>query len=197
MVRPLPVILAVVTLLTMATEARAQRFGGQFGAAGGVWLLYVAPDVESDRAFGRELGDILAIGGRGFLQLGRVRLGGGGFGGSFTDEGLNPDGNDISGGLSGGGFTAEYLLVQKEWEIGVGGFLGGGNLTIEERLGVEGDVENLNRRQRTIFIGIPSVRAAYNLAPFVNAGLQVGYLAGSEGVDGFTLGLDVVVGLIP
>lgn len=187
----------ILGILAFPRDGAAQRFGGQFGGAGGIWALYVAPDVEDEFSFDRDLGGLILIGGRGFLQVGRIRLGGGGFGGSFTDEGLNPAGNDVTGGLGGGGFTAEYLLVQRDYEVAVGGLIGGGSYTFEERLSLDGDVETLNRRQRSIFIGMPWARAGYNLAPLVNAGLQIGYLIGSEDVGGFSIGLDIVVGLIP
>lgn len=187
----------VMAILVAPGEASAQRFGGQFGGAGGFWFLYVSPDIEEARSFDRDVGGLLLLGGRGFLQVGRVRLGGGGLGGSFADEGLNPAGNDVSGGLDAGGFTAEYLVLQKDIEVAVGGLIGGGEFRFEERLAVDGDVESLNRRQRAIFVGMPWARAGYNVAPFVNVGAQLGYLIGSEDIDGFTLGFDVLVGLIP
>lgn len=191
----LPLMLALGLL--WPTDGRAQRFGGYYGGAGGFWLMYVAPDIPADRSFDRELGDVVTLGGRGFVQVGRVRLGGGGLGGSFTDEGLNEAGNRVSGSLSMGGFTAEYLVVQQDYEIAVGGLAGGGRFELEERLSLDGDVERLNRRSEGIFVGVPWVRVAYNPAPFVNAGLQVGYVVGSEGFDGFAIGLDIVAGLIP
>lgn len=184
-------------LLLDPAGAAAQRFGGQYGVAGGFWMLYVDPGVDEARSFGRDVGGVVALGGRGFVQLGRVRLGGGGFGGSFTDEGLNAVGDVVEGGLSGGGFTAEYLAIQQNFELIVGAMVGGGSLTIEEIQSSMGGVDQLLRRRDTIFLGYPWVRAGYNLAPFVNAGVQLGYLIGSNDVDGFAVGIDIVVGLIP
>lgn len=189
--------LALAALLLFPGMAQAQRFGGDFGGGGGFWLLYVDPGVETEGSFGRDIGQVVALGGRGFLQTGRIRLGGGGFGGSFTDEGLNADDNRVTGGLSGGGFTAEYLLVRRNAELLIGGLLGGGSLTIEERLSVDGDVDTLRRRRDTIFVGYPYLRGGYNPAPFVNVGLQLGYLIGTEGVGGFAVGLDILVGIVP
>jgi hypothetical protein len=37
----------------------------------------------------------------------------------------------------------------------------------------------------------------YNPAPLVNAGLQLGYLIGTDDVGGVAVGIDVMVGLIP
>lgn len=188
-------------LVLLPASAYGQRFGGDFGGAVGFWLLYVDPGIEEDRSFGRDVGSVLGVGGRGFLQTGRVRLGGGGFGGSFISEGLNESGHKVDGALSGGGFIAEYLLVQRNLELTVGGFAGGGVLTLVEFLPPEpgdvGDVERLRRRRQTLFIGYPWVRLGYNPAPFVNAGLQLGYLIGSEDVGGFAASIDVLVGIIP
>ena len=189
--------LVLLGLLLTGGPAYAQRFGGDYGGGGGVWLVYVAPDIETERSFERDVGGVVAIGGRGFLQTGKVRLGGGAFGGGFTDEGLNGAGNKVKGGLSAGGFIAEYLAVQQNLEVTVGGLLGGGVLTIEESLGTSGDVEDLRRRRDTIFVGYPWVRVGYNPAPFVNAGLQLGYLLGTDDVGGVAVGIDVMVGLIP
>jgi len=191
----------VFMLLAAPGTASAQRFGGDFGGAGGFWAVYVDPGIDGDRGFGRDVGAAVALGGRGFLQTGRVRLGGGAVGGSFLDEGQNTAGNRVQGGLSFGGFTAEYLAVQQNLEISVGGMIGGGVLTLEELLpaqpGDDPDTERLRRRRETIFAGYPWARVGYNPAPFVNAGLQVGYLLGSEDVNGFAVGIDVALGLIP
>ncbi|KPK82366.1 MAG: hypothetical protein AMS25_02770 [Gemmatimonas sp. SM23_52] len=199
--RRLSTLLLCCWLILLPGSAFAQRFGGDFGGAVGFWLLYVDPGIEEDRSFGRDVGGVVAFGGRGFLQTGRVRLGGGGFAGSFSCEGLNESSNRVQGGLSGGGFVAEYLLVQRNLELTVGGLAGGGVVTIEELLPPEmgdlGDIERLRRRRDGIFIGYPWVRLGYNPAPFVNAGLQLGYLIGSEDVGGFAVSLDVLVGIIP
>lgn len=190
--------LAIASVLTLLpATASAQRFGGQFGGAGGFWLVFVNPDVGEDRSFGLDLGGVIGLGGRGFLQTGRVRLGGGAFGGGFIDEGLNPAGNEVEGSFSAAGFTFEYLAYQQNLEVTVGGLVGGGSLTLEERLGSAGGVDSLRRRQDTIFIGYPWARVGYNLAPFANAGIQLGYLFGTRDIGGFAIGLDVLVGLIP
>lgn len=192
--------MAVVAAVALAPgSAFGQRFGGDFGGAVGFWLVYVDPGVDSEQSFGRDLGGVAALGGRAFLQTGRVRLGGGAFGGSFTDEGQNSSGFDVSGRLTAGGFVAEYLLVQRNVELAVGGLAGGGVLTLEELLDVDvtGDVETLRRRSEGVFVGYPWLRLGYNPAPFVNVGLQVGYLLGSEGVGGFAAGIDVAAGIIP
>lgn len=194
--RTLAVWLALLLTL-LPHSAFAQRFGGQIGGAAGFWLLYIVPNIESNQSFGRDLGNVVALGGRGFVQFERVRLGGGAFGGSFTSEGLNTSGNEVTGAVSGGGFTAEYLALRETLEIAFGGLAGGGVVTVEERLSDSGDVETLNRRRDTIFVGLPWVRLGYNPAPFVNVGLQLGYFIGTRDFDGFTVGLDVMVGLIP
>ncbi len=190
-------LLVAVFLTLLPHSAFAQRFGGQVGAGGGFWLLYMVPNIESDQSFGRDLGDVVTLGARAFVQFERVRLGGGGFGGGFTSEGLNASGNEVTGGVSGGGFTAEYLALRQNLEIAFGGFAGGGVVTVEERQSIIGDEETLKRRRDTIFIGLPWVRLGYNPAPFVNVGLQLGYFIGTRDFDGFTVGLDVMVGLIP
>lgn len=187
----------VCLLVAQADRAEAQRFGGQFGAAGGFWLQYLVADVGDDRNFGRDLGDLVLVGGRGFIQSGRVRLGGGGFGGAFVDEGVNEAGNEVTGGFSGGGLIIEYLIRQQDLELLVGGLIGGGTLNIEERISVTGNVETVNRVRDTLFIGQPWVRVGYNLAPFLNTGVQIGYLIGTQGFDGFSLGIDITAGLIP
>jgi hypothetical protein len=87
--------------------------------------------------------------------------------------------------------------VQQNLELSLGGMLGGGTLNVEELMGVSGDVESINRRRDTIVLGYPWARIGYNPAPFVNVGLQVGYLLATQGVGGFSVGLDIVVGLIP
>lgn len=191
-------VLALALAAAHPGTAVAQRFGGQFGAAGGFWASYFALDIPAALSFGRDLGGVVTLGGRAFIQTGRARLGGGGFGGGFTNEGINAAGNRVSGALSAGGFTAEYLVLQmSELEVALGGMAGGGVLTIEERLSVDGGVDLLNRRKDTLFIGYPWLRVGYNLAPFVNAGLYVGYLAGTGDIGGFAIGLDVLVGLFP
>jgi hypothetical protein len=189
-------LLAFVGTLVPST-GYAQRFGGDYGAAAGLWVLFVDPGIDSEDSFDRDLGGVIAFGGRLFFQTGRVRLGGAFFGGGFTKEGVNGDGLDVSGGLSAGGFTAEYLAVQQNLELSLGGMLGGGTLNVEELMGVSGDVESINRRRDTIVLGYPWARIGYNPAPFVNVGLQVGYLLATQGVGGFSVGLDIVVGLIP
>lgn len=187
--------------LALPATASAQRFGGDFGGAGGLWAVYIAPGISSERSFDRDLGAVVALGGRGFLQTGKVRLGGGAAGGGFVDAGSNAAGNRVDGGLSFGGFIAEYLAVQQNLEVTVGGMIGGGVLTLEEllpaQLGDDPDVERFRRRQETLFVGYPWVRVGYNPAPFVNAGLQIGYLFAAEDAGGFAVGLDVSVGLIP
>lgn len=190
-------ILALVLSALWPSRALAQRFGGQYGGGGGFWMQYLAPNLDAKDGFGRDLGGAVTLGGRGFVQIGRVRLGGGGFGGGFTGEGVNGAGNEVTGGVSGGGFIAEYLVLQRNLEVAVGGLAGGGSFSVEERLAVEGDVETLHRRKKSVFIGQPWVRVAYNLAPFVNAGLQLGYLIGSRDLHGVSVGLDVLIGLFP
>lgn len=197
----LPTLLLAVALLLAPGTASAQRFGGDFGGGAGFWLVYADLGLDEDRTFGHDVGGVVGLGGRGFLQTGKVRLGGGAFGGGFSDEGLNSDGNRVQGGLSAGGFTAEYLVVQRNVEVIVGGMAGGGVLTIEQVLPPETgdpvDVERLQRRRDTMFIGYPWVRLGYNPAPFVNVGLQLGYLVGTDDVGGFAIGLEVMAGLIP
>ncbi|MHC4108794.1 MAG: hypothetical protein ACYSTY_11975 [Planctomycetota bacterium] len=178
-------------------SAHAQRFGGDFGGAGGFWMGYIDPGIEASDAFGRDPGGVLVLGGRVFVQTGKVRLGGGIFGGGFVDGGLNPDGNEVDGRLSAGGFTFEYLAVQQNFEVAIGGLAGGGVLTVEEKLSESGGVENLRRRRDSIFVGYPWLRLGYNPAPLVNVGLELGYFFGSRGVGGPALGLDILVGLIP
>ncbi len=196
MYRILPLLLAcVITLLPRS--AFAQRFGGDYGAAAGFWLVYVDLGINEDLSFGRDVGGAVMLGGRGFLQVGRVRLGGGAFGGGFTNEGLNESGNRVQGGLSAGGLTAEYLAVQQNLEVTLGGMVGGGVLTIEERISVSGDVEELRRYRDSMFVGYPWVRVGYNPAPFVNVGLQLGYFVGTGEAEGFAVGLDIMVGVIP
>ena len=191
------IVLAALLCLLAPASASAQRFGGQFGGAAGFWLSYIAIAIEPERSFGRDLGGIVTLGARGFFQTGRVRVGGGGFGGSFTDEGLNASGNQVTGGLSAGGFTAEYLVMQRDVEVAIGGLAGGGVISIEERIAEVGDVEQLNRRKETIFVGLPWARLGWNAAPFVNVGLEIGYLVGSKDVSGFVIGIDILAGLIP
>lgn len=192
----IPLLAGILTLLP-GEGALAQRFGGDYGAAAGFWLLYLDTGVEPEESFGRDLGNVVAMGGRLFFQTGRVRLGGAFFGGSFANEGLNSDGFQVNGGLSAGGFTAEYLIHQQNLEVIVGGLVGGGTLNIEEQLAVSGDIETLRRRRESVFLAYPWARIAYNPAPFVNAGLEFGYLIGTQGVGGFGVGLDILVGLIP
>lgn len=194
--RAIVATLAGVLLLT-PESAFAQRFGGDYGGGGGFWLVYAGLGIETDRAFGRDVGGVVALGGRGFLQTGVVRLGGGAFGGGFVDKGLNSTGNRVQGGFSAGGFTAEYLVVQRNLELIIGGMAGGGILTIEEVVSVSGGVEDLRRRRETMFVGYPWVRVGYNPAPFINVGLQLGYMVGTQEVGGFAAGLDFMVGLIP
>jgi hypothetical protein len=191
-------ILLLAFILTLVpSSSYAQRFGGDYGAAAGVWVLFVDPGVDSEDSFGRDLGGVIAFGGRLFFQTGRVRLGGAFFGGGFAKEGVNAAGFDVSGGLSGGGFTAEYLAVQHNLELSLGGMVGGGTLNVEELLGVSSDVESINRRRDTVVLGYPWARLGYNPAPFVNVGLEVGYMLGTQGVGGFSVGFDIFVGLIP
>jgi hypothetical protein len=188
---------AVFVLFFQPGSAFAQRFGGQFGGAGGFWMLLIDPGVPTGESFGRNIGEVLAFGGRGWLQTGKIRLGGGAFGGGFTDEGLNEAGNEVGGGLAAGGFTAEYLVIQRNVEVIAGALFGGGVVTIEERLGVTGDVEQLLRRQTSFLTSYPWVRVGYNPAALVNVGLELGYMFGTNGVGGPALGLDVMIGLIP
>lgn len=195
--RAITLLLASGVFLLLPESACAQRFGGDFGGGGGFWLVYADLGIDADRSFGRDVGGVVALGGRGFLQTGRVRLGGGAFGGGFVDEGSNSGGNRVQGGFSGGGFTAEYLVVQRNLELAVGGMAGGGVLTIEEIVGVSGEVEELRRRRESMFLGYPWLRVSYNPAPLINVGLQLGYMAGTQEVGGFAIGLDIMAGLIP
>jgi len=191
------VVLLAGMLTLVPDTAFGQRFGGDYGAAAGFWLLYINPGVDASESFGKDLGNIAALGGRLFFQTGRFRLGGAVFGGSFIDEGVNEAGFMVSGGISAAGITAEYLVVQQNLEVIFGGMFGGGTLNIEEQLDVTGGVETLRRRRQSIFIGYPWARIGYNPAPFINVGFELGYLLGTEGVGGPAIGLDILVGLIP
>ncbi len=195
--RTITLLLASAVLLILPEPASAQRFGGDFGGGGGLWLVYADLGIDEDRSFGRDVGGVITLGGRGFLQTGKVRLGGGAFGGGFVDKGQNTAGNSVQGGFSAGGFTAEYLIVQQNLELVIGGMVGGGVLTIEEIVSVSGEVEDLRRRKESMFVGYPWVRLGYNPAPFINVGLQLGYMAGTQDVGGFAVGLDIMAGLIP
>ncbi|NIR42613.1 MAG: hypothetical protein GWN99_01875 [Gemmatimonadetes bacterium] len=196
--KPLAILITIVVAIALHPgSASGQRFGGQFGGGAAFWLVYIDPGLEAGESFNRDVGNVVGIGGRAFFQTGRFRLGGGAFGGSFTDAGLNSAGNEVDGGMSGGGFIAEYLIVQRNVELAVGGMAGGGVVTVEERISVAGDVEELRRRRESTFAGYPWVRLGYNLAPFVNAGLHLGYFIGTSGVGGFGAGIDITVGLIP
>jgi hypothetical protein len=195
--RAITLLLASAVLLILPDPASAQRFGGDFGGCGGFWLVYADLGIDADRSFGRDVGGVITLGGRGFLQTGKVRLGGGAFGGGFVDKGQNSAGNSVQGGFSAGGFTAEYLIVQQNLELVIGGMAGGGVLTIEEIVSVSGEVEDLRRRKESMFVGYPWVRVGYNPAPFINVGLQLGYMVGTQDVGGFAMGLDIMAGLIP
>ncbi len=191
------IVLVLLLAFVLPNSAHAQRFGGEFGGGAAFWLAYVDPGISSDQSFGRDVGQVIALGARAFFQTGKVRLGAGFFSGGFTDAGLNQDGNQVDGGLSSGGFTAEYLALQQNFEIAVGGMAGGGVITIEERIGTTGDIETLRRRRESYFAAYPWVRFGYNPAPLVNVGLELGYYAGTKDVGGFAAALDIVVGLIP
>ena len=128
---------------------------------------------------------------------GLLCLGAGFFGGGFTNEGPNESGNKVDGRLSSGGFIAEYLALQKNFEVALGGMAGGGVITVEEHISSTGDVELLRRRRTSYFAAYPWVRLGYNPAPFVNVGLDLGYYFGTNDVGGFAASLDIVVGLIP
>jgi hypothetical protein len=195
--RAITLLLASAVLLILPEPASAQRFGGDFGGGGGFWLVYADLGIDADRSFGRDVGGVITLGGRGFLQTGKVRLGGGAFGGGFVDKGQNSAGNSVQGGFSAGGFAAEYLIVQQNLELVIGGMAGGGVLTIEEIVSVRGEVEDLRRRKESMFVGYPWVRVGYNPAPFINVGLQLGYMVGTQDVGGFAMGLDIMAGLIP
>jgi hypothetical protein len=188
-------VAAAVTLTP--TAALAQRFGGDYGGAVGLWLMYADPGIDAQDSFGRDLGGVAGIGGRLFFQKNRLRLGLGGFTGGFIDDGLNDAGNQVQGGLSAGGFIAEYLIVQQNLEVAAGAMAGPGLVSLEEILDAGEDIENLDRRRYTFVAGYPWVRLGYNPMPFVNVGLELGYFFGSEGVGGFAGGIDVLVGLIP
>lgn len=198
MVRPLLSLLTAILLLT-PTPALAQRFGGDYGGAVGLWIVYADPGIDAADSFDRDLGGVAAIGGRLFFQTGRLRLGLGGFTGGFTGDGANQEGNQVQGGLTTGGFIAEYLIVQQNFEFAAGGMLGPGRLTLEEIVDPDDEdgFEVLRRDRETLFVGYPWARVGYNPMPFVNVGLELGYLVGSEGVGGFAGGIDILLGLIP
>lgn len=191
------IVLVSLVALVLPNSAQAQRFGGQFGGGAAFWVVYVDPGISPDQSFGRDVGEVIALGTRAFVQTGKVRLGAGFFSGGFTDAGLNQDGNPVDGGLSSGGLIGEYLALQQNFEIAVGGMAGGGVITIEERIGTTGDIETLRRRREAFFAAYPWVRFGYNPAPFINVGLELGYYGGTKDVGGFAAALDIVVGLIP
>ncbi len=195
---PKRLLLLVAALLMLApTPALAQRFGGDYGGAVGLWLVYADPGIDAQDSFGRDLGGVLGVGGRLFFQKTRLRLGLGGFTGGFTGDGLNDAGNQVQGGLSAGGFIFEYLIVQQNLEVAAGAMAGPGLVSLEEILDLGDDIENLDRRRYTFVAGYPWVRLGYNPMPFVNVGLELGYFFGTEGVGGFAGGIDILVGLIP
>jgi hypothetical protein len=197
-VRGLPLLVAAILALTPA-PALAQRFGGDYGGAVGLWIVYADPGIDASDSFGHDLGGVAAIGGRLFFQTGRMRLGLGGFTGGFTGDGANEDGYQVQGGLTAGGFIAEYLIVQQNLEVAAGGMVGPGRLTLEEiRDSADDDgFEVLRRDRKTTFVGYPWARVGYNPMPFVNVGLELGYLFGSDGVGGFAGGIEILLGLIP
>jgi hypothetical protein len=187
----------LAVLFSLPNSAEAQRFGGTFGGGAAFWLVYVDPGINTEDSFDRDIGNVVALGARAFFQTGRARLGAGFFSGGFTDEGTNDAGNKVTGSLSSGGFIAEYLALQTNFEIAVGGMAGGGSITVEEHISSSGDLENLLRRRTSYFAAYPWVRFAYNPAPLVNVGIDLGYYFGTNDVGGFAVGLDIVVGLIP
>jgi hypothetical protein len=193
----LAVAISFAVLFSVPNKAEAQRFGGQFGGGAAFWLVYVDPGIDTEQSFGRDIGNVAALGARAFFQTGRVRLGAGFFGGGFTDEGTNESGNKVEGSLSSGGFIAEYLALQKNFEIALGGMAGGGVITVEEHISSTGDIESLLRRRTSYFAAYPWARFGYNPAPLVNVGLEFGYYLGTNDVGGFAASLDIVVGLIP
>lgn len=192
-------LLLVAVVLLAPTPALAQRFGGDYGGAVGLWLVYADPGIDAQDSFGRDLGGVLGVGGRLFVQKTRLRLGLGGFTGGFTGDGRNEAGNQVQGGLSAGGLIAEYLIVQQNLEVAAGTMLGPGRLTLEEIRDPsdEDGFEELRRDRHTIIVGYPWARVGYNPMPFVNVGLELGYFFGTEGVGGVAGGIDILVGLIP
>lgn len=192
-------LLAASVVVSAPTPSVAQRFGGDYGGAFGLWIVYGEPGLDAERSFGRDLGGLAAVGGRIFFQTGRARLGLGGFSGAFVSDGPNQAGNQVQGGLTTGGFIAEYLVVQQNLEVALGGMLGPGRLSVEEVLiqaGGDG-IENLDRDRDTIIVGYPWARVGYNPMPFVNVGLELGFLIGGEGIGGPAGGVEIMVGLIP
>jgi hypothetical protein len=188
-----------VFLALAPAPAVAQRFGGDYGGAVGLWIVYADPGIDAADSFDRDLGGVAAVGGRLFFQTGRLRLGLGGFTGGFTGDGANEDGYQVQGGLTSGGFIAEFLIVQQNLEVAAGGMLGPGRLTLEEIVDPADDdgFEVLRRDRKTIAVAYPWARVGYNPMPFVNLGLEAGYMIGSEGVGGFAAGIEVLLGLIP
>ncbi len=194
------IALLVTAILAVApSPALAQRFGGDYGGAVGLWVVYADLGIDAGDSFGRDLGGVAAIGGRLFFQTGRLRLGLGGFTGGVTGDGPNEAGYQVQGRLSTGGFIAEYLVIQQNLELTAGGMLGPGRLTLEEIVDPADDdgFEVLRRDRETIFVGYPWARVGYNPMPFVNLGLELGYVIGSEGVGGLAGGIQIFLGLIP
>lgn len=192
-------LLLIAVLAVTPRPALGQRFGGDYGAAFGLWIVFGDPGLDAERSFDRDLGPVAAVGGRIFFQTGRARLGLGGFTGGFVSDGPNEAGNQVQGGLTTGGFIAEYLVVQRNLEVAVGGMVGPGRLSVEEVLVAAGDdgVENIDRDRDTVLVGYPWARLGYNPMPFVNVGLELGYLMGGEGIGGFAGSIELMLGLIP
>lgn len=194
-------LLLIAVLAVTPRPALGQRFGGDYGAAFGLWIVFGDPGLDAERSFDRDLGPVAAVGGRIFFQTGRARLGLGGFTGGFVSDGPNEDDppRQVQGGLTTGGFIAEYLVVQRNLEVALGGMLGPGRLSVEKVLVPADDdgVENLDRYRNTILVGYPWARVGYNPKPFVNVGLELGYLVGGEGIGGFASSIELMLGLIP
>jgi hypothetical protein len=183
------------------SSSERPRFGGGGGPAPG----YIFADLGVINAKVREMGipelsdNVLIVGGKGYARIGRLVIGGAGYGGSTESSGI-PDGcaRYAEMELAYGGIILGVSLADSRYEATAGMLLGGGSIAVERRrnsryvVGWNGawdlfdaddpdvvptDDLNVSSTIRADFIALePFIELKYWVLPFMAIDLSASYL---------------------
>jgi hypothetical protein len=143
MIKSAILFILIIFITSGISQEKKKYFDAPFGGGVGYVPAWYIPNIDpinvNLKAIGipeLSTGGFYSSGGAGFIYLGfikHLRVGGMGFGGSFSTSHVIGDNNmEVIYNLGGGGLTVEYTLpIIKDIALSVGAIIGAGTLSIE------------------------------------------------------------------